>query len=242
MRLLVYAPSGGVTAMIFLLAFQIGVGFAFLSSPFKALSCRRPILARMVGTDRVDTSHEKGKKTKVVAVRKDKQPAVAVVGAEVSPSTGTGSDNFIKTFFETTECDDYNAPPSLSIIMRSIAHVASGPDIRGRFVDHPRIGSVLKVAHEIGKQPPTDMAPLTPFAAHCLGYAFATMVLQNYPQGEEIAIALGRDPRSHGSILADAFARGAQGVQNTRVMYTGIATTPAMLDFCRYVFSVAPRN
>jgi hypothetical protein len=36
----------------------------------------------------------------------------------------------------------------------------------------------------------------------------------------------------HGPILADAFGRGAAGVPNVKVVYTGIATTPAMFSFC----------
>jgi phosphomannomutase len=73
---------------------------------------------------------------------------------------------------------------------------------------------------------------LTPFAAHCLGYAFATM-LKDSMGGEEVVVCIGRDPRGHGTVLADAFGRGAEGVNDVRVVYTGIATTPAMFEFCR---------
>ena len=118
------------------------------------------------------------------------------------------------------------------MIIRSIAQLASGSDIRGQFVDHPRLGSIALVAQNIGKVD-GGIAPLTPLAAHCLGYSFSTMLSEMYPEGEYLTIALGRDPRQHGSRLADAFARGAGGVQNVRVVYTGIATTPAMFDFCR---------
>ncbi|KAL3910649.1 MAG: hypothetical protein SGILL_007611 [Bacillariaceae sp.] len=46
-------------------------------------------------------------------------------------------------------------------------------------------------------------------------------------------ICIGRDPRAHGEILADAFARGASSVPQVKVVYTGIATTPALFEFCR---------
>ena len=46
-------------------------------------------------------------------------------------------------------------------------------------------------------------------------------------------VCVGRDPRKHGARLADAFGRGVEDVQGVRVVYTGIATTPSMFDFCR---------
>ena len=47
-------------------------------------------------------------------------------------------------------------------------------------------------------------------------------------------ICLGRDPRPHGERLADAFCRGAESA-GAMVMYTGLATTPSMYEFCRWV-------
>jgi phosphomannomutase len=44
-------------------------------------------------------------------------------------------------------------------------------------------------------------------------------------------IVIGVDPRPHSMRLADSFARGAESVTNTRVEYTGIATTPACASF-----------
>lgn len=110
-------------------------------------------------------------------------------------------------------------------------------------MDHPRIGSIVTVAQAIASQAATQkLAPLTPFAAYCLGYAFATYILEEERQQQEqreevreMTIAIGRDPREHGPRLADAFARGALSVEGMRVVYTGIATTPAMFEFCRYV-------
>ena len=46
-------------------------------------------------------------------------------------------------------------------------------------------------------------------------------------------ICLGRDPRLHGERLADAFARGAESVDGVKVLYTGLASTPSMFEFCR---------
>ncbi len=50
-----------------------------------------------------------------------------------------------------------------------------------------------------------------------------------------ITICVGRDPRPHGERLADTFARGAESVHGVRVLYTGLASTPSMYEFCRYV-------
>lgn len=142
---------------------------------------------------------------------------------------GKASDTFLADFF-TSECDDMNMPPSLSIIRRSFSQLLSGSDIRGTFVDHPRRGTMASVAQATSK---SSLPALTPFAAHCFGYAFATMLSESSPKGEEFTICIGRDPRGHGTVLADAFGRGAGEVQNAQVVYTGIATTPAMFDFCR---------
>jgi hypothetical protein len=51
------------------------------------------------------------------------------------------------------ECDDVNRPPSLNMLLRTLhqlTHEGSSTDIRGRFVDHKRVGTVASVAHEIG--------------------------------------------------------------------------------------------
>jgi hypothetical protein len=111
----------------------------------------------------------------------------------------------------------------------SDSNIQSGSDIRGTFVDHPRRGNMAAVASATGK---SILPALTPFAAHCLGYAFATM-LKDSMGGEEVVVCIGRDPRGHGTVLADAFGRGATGVNDVRVVYTGIATTPALFEFCR---------
>jgi hypothetical protein len=146
-----------------------------------------------------------------------------------STKIGAASNGLLSDYF-SSECDDSNMPPSLSIITRSITQLLSGSDIRGRFVDHPRRGNMASVAQAISK---STLPALTPFAAHCLGYAFATMLKEKFSEGEEVVICIGRDPREHGTVVADSFGRGAEGVQNTRVVNTGIATTPAMFEFCR---------
>mmetsp|Transcript_38608 Transcript_38608/g.93552 ORF Transcript_38608/g.93552 Transcript_38608/m.93552 type:complete len:714 (-) Transcript_38608:1070-3211(-) len=153
---------------------------------------------------------------------------------------GLASDEWLKDYFHS-DIDDANVPPSLSIIRRSFTQLASGSDIRGEFIDHGSRGRNMgsTIAQSIGQ---TSMPALTPFAAHCFGHAFATMVVQQQQQqggksddedDEEIVICIGRDPREHGLCLADAFARGAGSVPNVKVVYTGIATTPAMFEFCR---------
>ncbi len=143
------------------------------------------------------------------------------------------SDAFLKEYFQS-DIDDINLPPSMSILHRSIRQLASGSDIRGAFVNHPATGRMAGLARSIGQ---TSLPALTPFAAHCLGFAFATMIKEYHLQGEDededVVICIGRDPREHGVMLADSFARGAGGVNGVKVFYTGIATTPALFEFCR---------
>ena len=115
----------------------------------------------------------------------------------------------------------------------SIGRLGSGSDIRGQFVPHPAAGSMSSLARSIGQ---TNLPAFTPFAAHCLGFAFGTMMLEQEQRGDdETVICIGQDPRKHGIVLADSFARGAGGVKGIKVVYTGIATTPALYEFCRYV-------
>lgn len=142
--------------------------------------------------------------------------------------------NFLWQAFNT-ECDNVNRPPSLNIILRSLQQLTyTGSDIRGRFVDHPRLGSMAQVAHSIGRAGSTLSAPvLTPLAAYCIGEALGSMLAEQYLQDEDITIVIGRDPRLHGMRLADAFARGAESNERVRVVYTGLATTPACNAFLR---------
>ena len=141
-----------------------------------------------------------------------------------------------KTF--NTECDDVNRPPSLNTLLRSLQQLtSSGSDIRGRFVDHPRLGSIASVAHAIGRLPPGSQPPLTPLAAHCFGHALAQQLLEHSGDDDHntIEIVIGQDPRLHGMRLADALARGAESANPTRirVLYTGLATTPACASFLK---------
>ena len=147
-------------------------------------------------------------------------------------AVGSGSDAFLHDFFFSSECNDVNLPPSLSTIYRSFAQLESGSDIRGKFVDHPRRGNIAAVAKAIRNE---NHPALTPFAAHCFGYAFASMLKKNQKgvNDQELVICIGRDPRTHGTSLADSFSRGAESVTGVRVVYTGLATTPSMFDFCR---------
>ena len=146
---------------------------------------------------------------------------------------GLGSDDFLKEYFQS-EIDDVNLSPSMSIIHKSFGKLASGSDIRGKFVNHPERGRMIALARLIGQ---TSLPALTPFAAHCIGFAFATMIKEYHQlqaeDGDDVIICIGRDPRQHGIILADSFARGAGGVKGVKVFYTGIATTPALFEFCR---------
>ena len=129
-----------------------------------------------------------------------------------------------------TECDDTNRPPSLNLLLRSLQQLTySSSDVRGCFTDHVRLGSVASVAHAIGKSKFTDAPPLTPLSAYCLGHGLATLLLRDLGDKKEtIRIVIGRDPRPHGTRLADSLARGAMSVDaRVQVYYTGLATTPA---------------
>eukprot|EP00977_Amphora_coffeiformis_P027224 scaffold34596_cov222-Amphora_coffeaeformis.AAC.9 len=135
-----------------------------------------------------------------------------------------------------TECDDTNRPPSLNLLLRSLQQLTYGSsDVRGIFTDHARLGSVASVAHAIGRQTSVEAPPLTPLAAFCLGHGLGTLLVQQLGDSkEEITIVLGRDPRPHGTRLADSLARGALSVDSRiRVYYTGLATTPACASFAQ---------
>jgi phosphomannomutase len=128
-----------------------------------------------------------------------------------------------------SECDNANVPPSLSILLRSIQDLThSGSDIRGRFVDHAILGRMSSVADAIRRQD-SRFPPLTPLAAYCFGQAWGEMLLA--AEDKDTVVAIGQDPRSHGVRLADAMARGLESHTSIRVVYTGIATTPACAAF-----------
>jgi Phosphoglucomutase/phosphomannomutase, alpha/beta/alpha domain I len=160
-----------------------------------------------------------------------------------STSTTSGShqqdDSFLFRHFnnvvDASDIDDNNCSPSLKSILKNIRQLThQGSDIRGRFVDHPRVGRISRVSKAIELAQQDDGIPaLTPFVAFCLGHAFGRLVLDQATTGST-TVAIGRDPRPHGSMLCDAFARGVQSVDDKiRVVYTGIATTPSMFHFCR---------
>ena len=140
---------------------------------------------------------------------------------------GESTPSFLRTAF-LTECDNTNRPPSLNILLRSLDDLlgrGGSSDIRGRFVDHYRVGSLASVAHTLGKIPVGSVPPLTPFAAYCLGAGLAKALKEN--NEDTVTILLGRDPRLHGERLTDALARGAESIPGVQCYYTGIATTPA---------------
>jgi hypothetical protein len=145
---------------------------------------------------------------------------------------GLASDSFLQDYFNS-DISDLNMPPSMNLLRKSFLPLAQGSDIRGHYVATPKEAkgarSFSALAHAVGR---TGAPALTPFAAHCLGHAFATMV-RNGKDREVTTICLGRDPREHGVVLADAFARGASSVEGVKVVYTGMATTPALFEFCR---------
>ncbi len=151
-----------------------------------------------------------------------------------------------------TDCDDSNTPPSLAKLISSIHSVKSGSDIRGIYTEHARIGTILNVSHAIQSE-----RSLTPFSVYCYGAAFAQMVQIRSGKGSafpimsrgvdewgdermfiekrqsQTVICVGRDPRFSGGRLADSFCRGVESVEGCIAHYTGLASTPAMFEFCR---------
>ena len=130
------------------------------------------------------------------------------------------SDAFLNEYFQS-EIDNVNLPPSMSIIHRSIGRLLSGSDVRGHFVKQPQTGRMSSLARSISQ---TSLPALTPFAAHCLGFAFGTMMKElqqvHGKKDKDVIICIGRDPREHGVVLADSFARGAGGLKGVKVLYT----------------------
>jgi hypothetical protein len=167
---------------------------------------------------------------------------------------GISSDDFLIQSF--TDCDSMNVPPSLNVILKSI-HVLSsqGSDIRGKFVDHAPRGSLASVYQSLKGM--HHQPALTPFASFCLGNALATQIMtaadaaasddetpdEKSSSPSPVVIAIGQDPRSHGMRLADALARGAESA-GAKVLYTGVATTPACAAFARmgYCDAAVVRN
>lgn len=142
------------------------------------------------------------------------------------------SDSSVKfDLTSPTEIDSTNTPPNLQTILTSLAELKSGSDIRGTFADHKNSGgTIANVSHLIKSLKNEGRgAALTPFASHCFGVAFGRKLVEDGGS----TICLGRDPRLHGERLADAFARGAESVNGVKVLYTGLASTPAMFEFCR---------
>ncbi len=147
-----------------------------------------------------------------------------------------------------TDCDDSNTPPSLSKLMKSLDSLKSGSDIRGVFTDHQLMGTILNVVQVSSEK------AISPFAVYCYGAAFAKMVQIRSGKGSALSsiargfdewgdegllkqsqtvICVGRDPRMTGVRLADAFCRGVESVDGVIAHYTGLASTPAMFEFCR---------
>ena len=116
--------------------------------------------------------------------------------------------------------------------------------MRGTFAAHANSGGTIANISHLIKQFKLDGkgVAFTPFASYCYGVAFARWLLLLQQQQQDsingpLTICIGRDPRLHGERLADAFARGAESVgveaMPVSVLYTGVATTPSMLEFSR---------
>jgi len=139
--------------------------------------------------------------------------------------------------------DHSNTPPSLQTILTHLAELKSGSDLRGTYLPHKNYGGTIANVSRLIKQlkEETGGIALTPLAAHCYGAAFARWLLRQPQQvvtaGDALTICIGRDPRVGGDRLADAFARGAESVDEgnrpVKVVNTNVATTPSMFEFVR---------
>lgn len=136
--------------------------------------------------------------------------------------------SFLTESFTFSECDNSNTPPSLAVILRSLKYLfqKNKSDLRGRYVSHATHGSLLGVAHALKQASVVDDQPLlSPFLAYCIGYAIG--------KKNPASLAIGRDPRMHGTALADALARGAIAAGITHVIDLGVATTPACAAYTK---------
>mmetsp|Transcript_20449 Transcript_20449/g.42659 ORF Transcript_20449/g.42659 Transcript_20449/m.42659 type:complete len:641 (+) Transcript_20449:85-2007(+) len=150
------------------------------------------------------------------------------------------SIDFIRSANAVSDIDSSNIPPNLQTILTSFEELKSGSDLRGVYVPHKHSGGTIANISLLVKDLKRDGggAALTPFASHCLGAAFAKKLVRdgNFMEGDNIeliTICVGTDPRPHGERLADTFARGAESVEGVKVLYTGLASTPSMYEFCR---------
>jgi hypothetical protein len=159
-----------------------------------------------------------------------------------------------------SDCDNTNTPPSLAKIVSSIHSIKSGSDIRGIFTDHKSIGSILNVSTVANERCLTPFAAYcygaafaqmvqirsgkginTPSPSASASRSTISTNFDNWVdetsflnvKSSQTIICIGRDPRRSGTRLSDAFCRGVESVQGVVARYTGLASTPAMFEFCR---------
>ena len=159
----------------------------------------------------------------------------------VYPSTSTHDEGLFvpirpllrSTLRQRNRCRHHD----LDALTESIQQLTrSGSDIRGRFISDD---------DDIQAAPKDGIPALTPLAAYCLGQGLARQLRETFSSSTHddksapITVGLGMDPRWHGTILADALARGLTSASTSsesliKVKFnTQICTTPAMATFCR---------
>mmetsp|Transcript_42347 Transcript_42347/g.90083 ORF Transcript_42347/g.90083 Transcript_42347/m.90083 type:complete len:659 (-) Transcript_42347:147-2123(-) len=168
--------------------------------------------------------------------------ALAAESTAKNTSPSSSSDVTTDFPFRHAAIDTHNEPPNLRAILSSLLELKSGSDLRGTYVGHRSSGGTIANISDPIKALKRESGgvALTPFAAHCFGAAFARWLLSR-PDArtgmDELKVCIGRDPRLHGERLADAFARGVEGVDGedmpVKVLYTDVATTPSMYEFVR---------
>lgn len=171
----------------------------------------------------------------------------------------TKGASFISNNPFISDCDNTNTPPSLAKIVSSIHSIKSGSDIRGIFTDHKSIGSILNVSNVSNERCLTPFAAYCYGAAFgqmvqirsgkgvvtsSPSTSSRSLVSTNFDhwvdetsflneKSSQTIICVGRDPRHSGTRLSDSFCRGVESVQGVVARYTGLASTPAMFEFCR---------
>ena len=142
----------------------------------------------------------------------------------------TGVSKMVKESVDRSEMKDIQfseriLPSIYDVCVAELPKLKSGSDIRGQFASDEEAASIIGTSSQ-------RAALLTPISAYCLGYSFANMVKQVSEKGDKVSVCIGNDPRSHGDILSKYVCIGAQAA-GVVVNYTGLASTPAMLEFCR---------
>uniref|UniRef100_A0A7S1BN56 Uncharacterized protein n=1 Tax=Corethron hystrix TaxID=216773 RepID=A0A7S1BN56_9STRA len=138
---------------------------------------------------------------------------------------------------------DVSVPPSspLPVTPMLFSSSSSSLDVKKDGFDSLVSGSDIRATFSpTWEEDPRTCGPgaapvLTPALSYLLGKSLAAVLLDRSESGAapDASACIGRDPRTHGELLARAMAAGLRDGGAERVCDTGIASTPAIFDFCR---------